>query len=61
MRPQLRRVLLDIKVVFISSWRWLGERVNRRFVNVFLNIIRWALIVYLSLFFYGFYSFGWFL
>ncbi|SDI86614.1 hypothetical protein SAMN05216605_11853 [Pseudomonas abietaniphila] len=61
MRPQLRRVLLDIKVVFISSWRWLGERVNRRFVNVFLNIIRWTLIVYLSLFFYGFYSFGWLL
>jgi hypothetical protein len=60
MRFQLRLILLDSKVICIAGWRWLGERINRRVVNFCINVVRWILIAYLSLFFYGFYSFGWF-
>lgn len=61
MQIHLRLVLLNIKVILISGWRWLGERAGRKLINACLNTVRLALIVYLSLFFFGFYSFGWFL
>ncbi|RAU48467.1 hypothetical protein DBY65_012250 [Pseudomonas sp. RIT412] len=61
MQFRLRLILLESRVVFIASWRWLNERLSRRVFNVFLNFIRWLLVGYISLFFIGFYSFGWFL
>lgn len=61
MRFWLGVMLLDSKVLFITSWRWLDERfLSRKLINVCFNIIRWVLIVYIGFFFVGFYSFGWF-
>lgn len=59
MRIRLTKILLNARVNLIATWRWFGERLNRRLIIFCLNACRAVLIAYLLLFFFRYYSFGW--
>jgi hypothetical protein len=61
MRIRLTKILLNARVIPIATWRWLGERLNRRFIFFCLNVCRVLLILYLVIFLFGYYSFRWFI
>ncbi|PHX40644.1 hypothetical protein AO263_03155 [Pseudomonas sp. NZIPFR-PS5] len=56
---RLTKMLINARVNLIATWRWLGERLNRRLIIVCLNVCRAVLIAYFLLFFFRYYSFGW--
>ena len=59
MRNFLTMALLILRVYWVTSWRWLAERISRRIIIRFLNVCRLVLIVYILLIFFGYYGALW--